>query len=62
MPQPTTLLKKRLWHKCFPVNFAKFLSAITEHLLVTASIEKKLLYKDKNIPFLLQYDGIFQRR
>ena len=19
-----TLLKKRLWHKCFPVNFAKF--------------------------------------
>ena len=23
--QPATLLKKRLWHKCFPVNFAKFL-------------------------------------
>ena len=23
--QPVTLLKKRLWHKCFPVNFAKFL-------------------------------------
>ena len=22
---PTTLLKKRLWHRCFPVNFAKFL-------------------------------------
>ena len=21
----TTLLKKRLWHRCFPVNFAKFL-------------------------------------
>ena len=20
-----TLLKKKLWHKCFPVNFAKFL-------------------------------------
>ena len=20
-----TLLKKRLWHRCFPVNFAKFL-------------------------------------
>ena len=20
-----TLIKKRLWHKCFPVNFAKFL-------------------------------------
>ena len=22
--RPTTLLKKRLWHMCFPVNFAKF--------------------------------------
>ena len=21
----TTLLKKRLWHRCFPMNFAKFL-------------------------------------
>ena len=24
-PIPATLLKKRLWNKCFPVNFAKFL-------------------------------------
>ena len=23
--RPSTLLKKRLWHRCFPVNFAKFL-------------------------------------
>ena len=23
--RPTVLLKKRLWHRCFPVNFAKFL-------------------------------------
>ena len=23
--RPATLLKKRLWHWCFPVNFAKFL-------------------------------------
>ena len=22
---PATLLKKRLWHRCFPLNFAKFL-------------------------------------
>ena len=22
---PATLLKKRFWHRCFPVNFAKFL-------------------------------------
>ena len=29
-----TLLKKRLWHKCFPVNFAKFLRTpfFTGHL------------------------------
>ena len=31
---PATLLKKRLWHRCFPVNFAKFLKTpfFTEHL------------------------------
>ena len=23
--RPATLLKKRLWHKCFPVNFVRFL-------------------------------------
>ena len=23
--RPVTLFKKRLWHRCFPVNFAKFL-------------------------------------
>ena len=26
LPQSVTLVKKRLWHRCFPVNFAKFLS------------------------------------
>ena len=25
--RPATLLKKRLWHRCFPVNFARFLRA-----------------------------------
>ena len=25
--RPATLLKKRLWHRCFSVNFAKFLRA-----------------------------------
>ena len=24
-PRPATLLKRKLWHRCFPVNFAKFL-------------------------------------
>ena len=32
--RPTTLLKRRLQHKCFPVNFQKFLRTffLTEHL------------------------------
>ena len=25
--RPVTLFKKRLWHRCFPVNFMKFLKA-----------------------------------
>ena len=32
--QPATLLKKRLWHRCFPVDFGKFLRtpSYIEHL------------------------------
>ena len=32
--RPATLLKERLWHRCFPVNFAKFPRTpfFTEHL------------------------------
>ena len=32
--RPANLLKKRLWHKCFPVSFAKFLktSFFTKYL------------------------------
>ena len=31
---PAALLKKSLWHRCFPVNLAKFLRTLflTEHL------------------------------
>ena len=37
-PVPATLLKKRLWHSCFPVNFVKFLKTpATEYLQATAS-------------------------
>ena len=37
--RPAALSKKRLWHRCFPVNFAKFLKIpfLTEQLLATAS-------------------------
>ena len=27
-PGTVTLLKKRLWHRCFPVNYAKFLRTL----------------------------------
>ena len=32
--RPATLLKKRLWHSCFPVNFVKLLRTpfFIEHL------------------------------
>ena len=32
--RPATLLKKRLWHRIFPVDFAKFLriAFLTEHV------------------------------
>ena len=32
--RPVTLLKKRLWHKCFSVNFVKFLRTPFSHLLL----------------------------
>ena len=36
----STLLKKRLWYRCFSVNFAKFLRTpfLTEHLWATGSV------------------------
>ena len=43
-----TLLKKRLWHRCFPMNFAKFLktSFLKEHLWwLLLKIENTCPYK-----------------
>ena len=34
---PATLLDKRLWQKCFPVNFVKLNNSFTEYLWTTAS-------------------------
>ena len=44
-----TLLKKRLWHRCFPVNFARFLgtSFFTEHLRVTTAFSRIALATDE---------------
>ena len=47
--RPATLLKKRLWHRCFSVSLAKFLRTpfVTEHLWATASegkmVESKMV-------------------
>ena len=46
--RPATLLKKRLWHRCFPVNFAEFLRTtfLTEQLrwlLLKTSINSQIL-------------------
>ena len=41
--RPATLLKKRLWHRFFPVDFAKFQenTFFAEHFLATASAASK---------------------
>ena len=43
--KPVTLLKKRLWHWCFPVNYAKFLRTpyFTKHLWATVYMKRSTL-------------------
>ena len=54
---PATLLEKTLWHRCFPVNFPKFLRTpfFTEHLrwlflflytLITLKIRNFLMFSE----------------
>ena len=61
--RPATLLKNRLWHRCFPVNFAKFLRIpfLTEHfrwLLLDILIEFKFF--DCFPVFVRNLDGTFE--
>ena len=43
--RPATLLKKRLWHRCFPVNFAKFLKHFFYRTLpVGAYMHSSIMY------------------
>ena len=46
---PATVLKKRLWHGCFPVNFAKFLR--TPFFTELGRLEEKGAVHEKNIIF-----------
>ena len=48
-PQPSTLLKQRLWHRFFPVNLAKFLRTpflqkTSGRLLLSFSLHINLIY------------------
>ena len=51
------ILKKRLWHRCFPVNFARFLRIpfFTEHLRWLL-LSVQILYR-KTV--LLKYQTVF---
>ena len=49
LARPATLLKKRFWHRCFPVNFAKFLGTISTssdcsslHITINSSLKSIL--------------------
>ena len=54
--RPATLLKKRLWHRLFPVSFAKLLRTpfLTEHL-------RWLLLHEQNLEYLLERFIYLQR-
>ena len=41
--RPANLLKKRFWHRCFPVNFAKVLITpfLTEHLRCSGKLRPR---------------------
>ena len=46
--RPAALIKKRLWHRCFPVKFAKFLRTpfSKEQIWTTASV----YWKERKTP------------
>ena len=61
--RPATLLKKRLWHRCFPVNFVKFpLRCILKKLIIKyADFNKKHLETISNVFLLIFFTTPFNR-
>ena len=64
--RPAALLKKRLWHRCFPVNFAKFLRApiFIEHLrwlLLSSVPATKPVFRSRGEKMLSDFDNILAR-
>ena len=61
--RPVTLLKERLWHRCFPVNFLNFLRtpSVTEHnwqLLLKTSVNQ-LIFREETVDLQLYYSRTF---
>ena len=58
-----TLLKKRFWYRCFPVNFPKLLKtpSITEHLrwLLLKTPVNQLIFREELVDVQLYYRRTF---
>ena len=54
--RPATLLKKRLWHRCFPVNFAKFLRNL---FYTTPQVAASVIFSLFTIILLIIQTGIY---
>ena len=51
--RPATLIKKRLWHRCFPVKFVKILRTpfVTQHLRPATLLKKRLWHRCFHVNF-----------
>ena len=49
--RPTTLLKERLWHRCFPVNFAKSLTTTFLKKTIPVAASKSTKIERKTFPY-----------
>ena len=52
--KPVTLLKKRLWHRCFPVTFAKFLRTQFYRTPPGDCFLKETFFQSKEHAFLIK--------
>ena len=59
--RPATLLKKRLWYRCFPVNFVKFQRTpfFIEHLWWLLLSHHQIVYSFKSFRFSLGFEKNF---
>ena len=52
----TTLLKKRLWHRCFPVNFASFLRSFLQNSCGGCFCQSQIFWR---IWFPISFSNLF---